>query len=185
MLRVVSRVGHGRLVAVGGQAVWAPFLTYVDRIGTTQPSHDWIHLSLGRTTIFICAFAKNESRAMKSRAKTIRQLCALPVLALVLQVPQVHAGMLGPEQAIESPAHSGAEQDRAKVLQFLDRANVKERLQAMGVDAVNAHDRVNAMSDEEVHALAQRMDAMPAGGALSQYDLILILLLAILLLVAL
>jgi hypothetical protein len=36
-----------------------------------------------------------------------------------------------------------------------------------------------------VHALAQRMDAMPAGGSLSQNDIILILLVAILVLVAL
>ena len=38
---------------------------------------------------------------------------------------------------------------------------------------------------DEVHALAQRMDAMPAGGSLSQNDIILILLVAILVLVAL
>jgi hypothetical protein len=96
--------------------------------------------------------------------------------------------MLGAEKAMEgavqSPANQ-ADQDRAKVQQFLDRASVKERLQTMGVDAINAQGRVQAMSDEEVHALAQRMDAMPAGGSLSQNDIILILLVAILVLVAL
>ena len=41
-----------------------------------------------------------------------------------------------------------------------------------------------ALSDAEVHALAQRIDSLPAGGALSNQDLILIVLIAILAYVA-
>jgi hypothetical protein len=122
---------------------------------------------------------------MKSNMKKLRLLAWIPALALAMQAPLVHAEMIGPESAIESQQPTEAEQDRAKVQQFLDRSNVKERLQAMGVDALNARDRVNAMSDAEVHALAQRMESLPAGGALSQYDWILILLVAILVAVAL
>ena len=55
-----------------------------------------------------------------------------------------------------------------------------QRLQALGVEGVVAKDRVAAMSEEEVHALAQRIDSMPAGGALSTTDMMLILLVAIL-----
>lgn len=119
------------------------------------------------------------------RTRLVRQLCCIPALALALQAPLVHAEMLGPDQALEKPAPTEADQNREKVRQFLDRANVKQRLQTLGVDALNARDRVDAMTDAEVHALAERIDAMPAGGALSQYDLILILLVAILVLVAL
>lgn len=122
---------------------------------------------------------------MKAKTKLIRQLCCIPAVALMLQVPLVHAEMIGPEKAIQSAAQTEADQDRAKVQQFLDRANVREKLQAMGVDTLNAGDRVKAMSDEEVHALAERIDGMPAGGALSQNDWILILLVVILVLVAL
>lgn len=75
---------------------------------------------------------------------------------------------------------SQAELDRAKVQAFLDRANVKERIQAMGISGLAAHDRVASLSEAEVHALAQKIDALPAGGALSQTDWILILLVAIL-----
>ena len=75
---------------------------------------------------------------------------------------------------------SQAELDRAKVRSFLERASVKERLQAMGVNGLAAGDRVAALTDAEVHALAERIDAMPAGGALSNQDLIIILLIAIL-----
>jgi hypothetical protein len=101
-------------------------------------------------------------------------------LAIALQAPLLHAEMLGPETAVAEPAQSGAEQDRAKVREILDRASVRERLQILGVDALDAQSRVDAMSDAEVHALAQRIDSMPAGGALSQNDLILVLLIAIL-----
>jgi hypothetical protein len=121
---------------------------------------------------------------MKPGTKRIRQLCLVPALALVLQAP-VHAELIGADKAMEPAAQEEAGSDRTRVQRFLERANVKERLQAMGVDALNAQERVKAMTDAEVHALAQRIDTMPAGGALSQTDWILILLVVILVLVAL
>jgi hypothetical protein len=55
----------------------------------------------------------------------------------------------------------------------------------MGVEGLLAKDRVAALSEQEVHALAERIDAMPAGGTLSQMDMVVILLIAILVAVAL
>ncbi|BDU52632.1 hypothetical protein LINBF2_08670 [Limnohabitans sp. INBF002] len=80
---------------------------------------------------------------------------------------------------------SQTEQDRAKVQSFVERATVKEKLEAMGVAGLLAKDRVAALSEQEVHALAERIDAMPAGGTLSQMDMVVILLIAILVAVAL
>jgi hypothetical protein len=96
---------------------------------------------------------------------------------MIAQASIVHAEMIGPEAV---SVQSQAEQDRAKVQSFVDRANVKERLQAMGVSGLVAKDRVASLTEQEVHALAQRIDSMPAGGALSNSDLILIVLIAIL-----
>lgn len=73
-----------------------------------------------------------------------------------------------------------ADADRAKVRSFLERANVMERMRAMGVDGMAAKDRVAALSQEEVHALAQRIDSMPAGATLGTTDIIVILLVVIL-----
>jgi hypothetical protein len=98
-------------------------------------------------------------------------------VALSAQVPFARAEVVDTD-ALAAP--SQAEQDRAKVLSFMERANVKERLQAMGLNGLVAADRVAALSDAEVHALAQRIDTLPAGGALSQNDWILVLLLVIL-----
>jgi len=94
---------------------------------------------------------------------------------------------LGPRLAIaeivttdEMTAPSPADADRAKVQSFLEQATVVQKLQTMGVNSIDAKDRVAAMSQEEVHALAQRIDSLPAGGNLSNTDLIIILLVVIL-----
>lgn len=119
---------------------------------------------------------------MKRGAHLSRGLIVTLAVALIAQAPVVQAEIVGTEAM---SAQSPAEQDRAKVQSFVERANVKERLQAMGVSGLVAGDRVAALSEEEVHALAQRIDAMPAGGALSNTDLILIVLIAILVAIAL
>lgn len=61
-----------------------------------------------------------------------------------------------------------------------DRVKVQEKLEAMGVETLLAKDRVAALSEQEAHALAERIDSLPAGGTLSQMDMVLILLIAIL-----
>jgi hypothetical protein len=88
--------------------------------------------------------------------------------------------MIGTDAA-SAPARMESDQNQA----FVDRATVMERLQAMGISESVARERVAALTDAEAHAMAQKMDAMPAGGALSQTDWILILLVAILIIVAL
>jgi hypothetical protein len=114
---------------------------------------------------------------MKKTTLLARGLIAIVATALVSQASIVRAELISPDRL---SVQSQAEQERAKVQSFVDRANVKERLQAMGVSGVLAKDRVAALTEEEVHALAQRIDGMPAGGALSTNDLIIILLIAVL-----
>ena len=104
-------------------------------------------------------------------------LASLLASVLTLQVPAARAGLIGAEHAAGT---SQAELDRARVQSFLERADVKQRLQTMGVSGLASGDRVAALTDAEVHALAQRIDTLPAGGALSNQDLLLILLVAIL-----
>jgi hypothetical protein len=102
-------------------------------------------------------------------AATAAVLCVLP--------PLVGAAMVSTDQAID---HAAAEQDRARVQAFLDRADAREKLQAMGVDDLAAKDRVAGLTDQEVHALAQKLDTFPAGGNLSNNEVIAIVLVVIL-----
>lgn len=73
--------------------------------------------------------------------------------------------------------------DRERVQAFLDREGVEDRLKALGVAPELASKRVEAMTDEEVLVVAGKIDTLPAGGALSQTDWILILLLVLLVLI--
>ena len=119
--------------------------------------------------------------------KLFRLFAQLAFAALLLQAPALHADMLGPEaaRAGEMAAQSPTQEqlDRAKVRHFLESASLKERLKTLGVDGLNASARVDALTEDEVHAMAQRIDAMPAGGALSDREIILILLVALLIIV--
>ena len=107
----------------------------------------------------------------------------MPFIMLAVLIDMAAIGVIIPvlPALVGSFATSQAEQDRAKVQAFVDRANVKERLQAMGLSGLAARDRVASLSEAEVHALAQRVDTMPAGADLSNQDLLLIILVALLL----
>lgn len=97
--------------------------------------------------------------------------------AFTLQVPPSMAEIVGTD---EVAAPSPADAERAKVQAFLERATVTEKMQAMGLNALSAKDRVAAMNQEEVHALAQRIDALPAGGEFTTTEIIIIVLAVIL-----
>ena len=85
----------------------------------------------------------------------------LVVCMTSLSLPmQVNAAIV-PTQEAAGPAAS-AERDR--VLDFLARDEVRNAIEAQGVDPQAAVERVKAMSDEEVQQLAGRIDQMPAGG---------------------
>ena len=116
--------------------------------------------------------------------KTSTRLVPATLLALALgfNTPVLRAELVAtPDVA----AQESADADRAKVQHFLEQATVKERLQAMGVDGLAAADRVAALDQQEIHALAQRIDTLPAGGNLTTTEWILILLVAILVAIAL
>jgi hypothetical protein len=96
-------------------------------------------------------------------------LCALP--------PLVGAALVSTDQAI---GQGVAEQERARIRAFLDRTDAREQLQALGVDELAAMERVAALTDEEVHALAHKLDTLPAGGNLGNNEVIVILLVVLL-----
>lgn len=114
---------------------------------------------------------------MNKSAFISRYAGALFLSACLALAPAAQAAMVTTQDALSAQQ---IQNDREKVRNFLDRAAVKDKLQALGVDAVLAKGRVDALSDQDVQLLAQKIDALPAGGALGSTDLILILLVAIL-----
>lgn len=59
---------------------------------------------------------------------------------------------------------NAGEQARTRLATVLQRADVQAGLEHNGIDAADAQARVAALSDDEAAALAQQVDALPAGG---------------------
>jgi hypothetical protein len=96
---------------------------------------------------------------------------------LFLAAPVAQAGLIPSDAALKP---SG---ERERVKAMLERPDVVKELQKMGIAPADAEARVQAMSDTEVAQLAGKLNALPAGGAISNQELLLII--VVILLVAL
>lgn len=85
-------------------------------------------------------------------------LCALALFGA--SVSPLYASMLG-TGALIAAEQAGA--DRERLLGMLERDEVRGQLQAMGVSAELAAERVARMTDAEVRMLNERLDELPAG----------------------
>ncbi len=101
---------------------------------------------------------------------------ALAAIAFAFVCAPVSADIVSTEEIL-------SRSDRERVRAFLEREGVEDGLKALGVAPELAKKRVDSMTDEEVLVVAGRIDTLPAGGALSQTDWILILLIVILVIV--
>lgn len=85
----------------------------------------------------------------------------ISMFSLSLWTPEVHAGMVSSEQIVASQS---AQAGRDRIRAVFDRQDVREQLQARGVDADAARARVDALTDEEVATVNGKLDNLPAGG---------------------
>lgn len=76
-------------------------------------------------------------------------------------VQPVQAALIGTEQVATANAPQSA---RARIAAQLARPEVRDQLEKLGIAKADAEARAAALTDEEAAQLAQRMDAMPAGG---------------------
>ena len=97
---------------------------------------------------------------LRNLSRPISYFVVLGVLALSVHFP-AQAAVIGTEAVVSAQQ---AEQDRSRVQDLLSREEVKQQLLAAGVDPRDVAARVDALSDQEVHQLAAKMDSMPAGG---------------------
>jgi hypothetical protein len=117
------------------------------------------------------------TQRMRNRLIEILMLVVLGLAAAAV-MPRGYAAMI-PTDAAQAPA--GPDAERARLKAILARPAVAAGLQKFGINADEAKARVDALSDDEVAQLAARIDALPAGGALTNDELIVILLLVIIL----
>jgi len=89
------------------------------------------------------------------------RMVILSMLTMGLPLQPAFASIVETDQAV---SHEMAGQDRAKINAFIDRKDVLAQLQKEGVTAGEAKARVNALTDEETHKIAGKLDQLPAGG---------------------
>lgn len=92
-----------------------------------------------------------------------RVVLRLVVVALAICTPlaPAQAVIVGTDAAI---AMSERAEALATINAALMRDDVRDRLEALGVDPADALTRVNALTDAELASLATQLDELPAGG---------------------
>lgn len=98
---------------------------------------------------------------LRRLTQPVAHLVVLGILALSLHLPAANAAMVGTEAVVSA---AQAQQDRERVLNTLNRDDVKSQLVARGVDPAQVQARLESLTDEEVQTLAANMDQLPAGG---------------------
>jgi hypothetical protein len=107
-------------------------------------------------------------------SRTVSLLTILLAAFLCLLTPMAGAELIATEDTLPE---NRSQTDRDKVQSFLDRATVAERLKALGVEDGFIKPRVDSLTDAEARVLAARIDALPTGGAMSDYQLLIVILL--------
>jgi hypothetical protein len=87
----------------------------------------------------------------------------LAVVMFVISMPLgvAQAALVSTEEVLAAAGDAAA--DRARVLAFLERAEVREQIAALGVDPTEAAARVAALSDAQVREIAGQLEQLPAG----------------------
>ncbi len=104
---------------------------------------------------------------IRTPCRFVAGLLAAIFLFVSLPVHTVRAELVstGEVVAAESGLYAKSElsADRDRVRAYLSREDVRQELEALGIDPDEAAARVDALSDAEIQQIAERMDEMPAG----------------------
>ena len=89
-----------------------------------------------------------------------RLIAQLLIVCMVWTPFSLRAAMVGTDQAI---AGVQDQDNRDKVVRFVQRDDVAKQLESMGLSSASAQERVNAMTQQEINQLAGNIDSLPAG----------------------
>jgi hypothetical protein len=93
-----------------------------------------------------------------SRSLALAVAAALFVTSL--PIGAARAGMVTTDQLVEQRAAAG---DRERLAAILLRDDVRQQMEALGVNRDEAIARLASLSDQEIQQIAGRIDEMPAG----------------------
>ncbi len=86
-------------------------------------------------------------------------LAAVMMLTSLPIVP-AHAALITTDRVVEAEALAD---DRARVMAFMTREDVRAQLEALGIDPAEAARRAESLTEDEIGQIAGRLDELPAG----------------------
>ena len=93
-------------------------------------------------------------------SKPIALAMAAALCITSLPIGAAHAGLVTTERALDQRT---AADDRERLAAILLRDDVRQQMEALGVDRDEAMARLASLSDHEVQQIAGRVDELPAG----------------------
>ena len=100
------------------------------------------------------------------------------VLSFISIIPRVEAAFI---PSSDSQTSLMRNQDIQTIKKALENKIVKQRLQDLGFSEKEIQERLNQLSDEEVHSLAMQIDSLSQGGILGVIIAVLVIVLLVLL----
>lgn len=100
---------------------------------------------------------------MNTFDKHLIRLLIVSLCCFDLPIRPAHAELVSTNSIA---AANQTESARQKLQRYLEREEVRAGLEKSGVDPAAASARIAALSDEEVAAIAGKIDSLPAGGEL-------------------
>jgi hypothetical protein len=85
---------------------------------------------------------------------------AIVMLVTSLPINFAQATMVTTDQVVAQSELAG---ERERVVRFMAREDVRQQLQALGIDPDEAARRASTLSDDEVRQIAGKLDELPAG----------------------
>ena len=92
--------------------------------------------------------------------KVIALAGAIALFVTSLPLSVARAGLVTTEQVVEQRT---AASDRERLAAILLRDDVRQQVEALGVDRDEAIERLASLSDQEIQQIAGRIDELPAG----------------------
>ncbi|TVS09850.1 MAG: hypothetical protein EA417_19695 [Gammaproteobacteria bacterium] len=95
----------------------------------------------------------------------LRSLLVVVLSVQLVTLGGMHAAQAGMVRTDEYAAVEERQERLGRVQDFLAEERVQAQLQALGVDAEQAAERVAALTDAELAQLDQQLEDLPAGGS--------------------
>ena len=98
---------------------------------------------------------------LQSIRKPLACLLVFAFIGLTVAWAPAQAAMVGTAQILKQ---NHRDLNRDSLREFLDRAEVRDQLEAWGVNSEIAKVRIDSLTDEEVAEIVGRLDRLPSGG---------------------